>query len=83
MITPRYAISCARRFEGHLLVVLCGRDPTALGFSEQVIATRDWEQIARSKAIALRVLPEADHTFARAEWREKIADWTLEWQGSW
>lgn len=66
-----------RLFPGSVLVILSGRDLTAREFSDVCLRSPEW-----TNRIALRELAQANHTFARAEWRNQVAAWTVEWMKS-
>lgn len=67
-----------RLFPGPVLVVLSGRDLTAREFSDVCLRSPEWRN-----RVALREMAEANHTFARAGWRDQVAAWTIEWLKSW
>jgi exosortase A-associated hydrolase 1 len=83
IMTREHLIARMRSFGGRVLVILSGQDLTALAFRDKVMGTRAWQQMVETGRIARRDLPEANHTFARHEWREQIAQWTLEWMMDW
>jgi exosortase A-associated hydrolase 1 len=75
----------ARMAEGVLgyrrgvLVVLSGDDLTAREFADRAEREPAWRAALARDAIVRRELPEADHTFSRAAWRERVEQWTLDW----
>ena len=71
------------RFGGRVLLVRSGKDLTAREFSGIADASPQWRGLLGASRVALRELPEADHTFSRREWREQIAGWTVAWARSW
>jgi len=71
---PSRMLQGLQRFPGPVLVILSGRDLTAREFSDVCLRSSEWKN-----RIALRELAEANHTFARAEWRAQVAAWTAEW----
>ncbi|MEW9899352.1 hydrolase 1, exosortase A system-associated [Chitinivorax sp. PXF-14] len=68
-----------RRFAGRVLLVLSGDDLTAAEFREAVAASPDWQAQLAAPRVTQRELAEANHTFSRREWRDRVADWTLSW----
>jgi exosortase A-associated hydrolase 1 len=75
---PSRMLQGLRSFSGPVLVILSGRDLTAREFNDACMRSDEWK-----RRTALRELPEANHTFARAEWRDRVAAWTVEWVKSW
>ena len=61
------------------LLILSGNDLTAKEFLDTTRDDRRWKKIFASRRLSRRDLAEADHTFSRAAWRDRVADWTLEW----
>lgn len=72
-----------RRYRGRVLVILSGSDLTAQEFKDLVGASRPWRRLLRAPTVVRRDLPGADHTFSRADWRDRVADWTVSWLHSW
>lgn len=66
-------------FTGPTLVILSGQDLTAREYEERVAESADWSAWLRSDRVAMRRLDAADHTFSRAEWRDQVAHWTIDW----
>ncbi len=66
-------------FSGSVLLILSGKDFTAREFEDAVAASGRWQKLLASPRVSIRRLPEADHTFSRRIWREKVVEWTLEW----
>ncbi len=65
-------------FPGGVLLILSGNDLTAAEFKDEIKDSARWEGLMAGK-VTLRELPEADHTFSRKRWRDRVAHWTLEW----
>lgn len=59
------------------LLILSGDDLTAREFDHAVLGRKSVRKAVQAR-LAVRRLPAADHTFARAEWRDRVAAWTLE-----
>ena len=72
-----------RRFRGRLLLILSGNDLVAQEFKTLVAGSRRWSALLEERRVTRRDLSEANHTFARREWRDQVAQWTAEWLGSW
>ncbi|MGH8769558.1 MAG: hydrolase 1, exosortase A system-associated [Burkholderiales bacterium] len=72
-----------QRFRGRVLLILSGNDLTAAEFNDLVAKSREWRDLLHAPRVTRRELIEANHTFAREEWRAQVEDWTLEWMQSW
>ena len=68
-----------RRFQGRVLLILSGNDLTAQEFKDVVAASGRWQRLLSGDRITRYDLPEANHTFARREWRDQVARWTEAW----
>jgi len=68
-----------RRFPGRVLLILSGNDLVAHEFNDLVKHSHDWRRLLEGRRVTQHELPEANHTFARHEWREQVARWTEEW----
>jgi exosortase A-associated hydrolase 1 len=66
------------RFGGPVFLILSGKDITADEF-RQLAAGTDWSALCEEKGTEVVTLPDANHTFARAEWRDAVADRTIAW----
>jgi uncharacterized protein len=66
-------------FPGRVLLILSGRDLTAKEFVDCSNNSVGWQALLRSDRVRRHELEEADHTFSRGEWRDKIAAWTVDW----
>lgn len=71
------------RFSGPVLLVLSGQDLTAREFEDAVAASPEWRRLLGERRVRHETLVVADHTFSRRQWRDKVADWTLDWLHSW
>jgi exosortase A-associated hydrolase 1 len=69
------------RFDGPILLILCGGDLTAAEFIDYTRATKPWPRLIHKAT--RRDLPGADHTFSTETWREQVVRWTTEWLSSW
>jgi exosortase A-associated hydrolase 1 len=68
-----------RRFAGPVLLIMSGNDLTAREFEDAAKASPLWRALLSAPRVTRRDLPEADHTFSRRVWRDRVAAWTLEW----
>lgn len=72
-----------RQFKPPVLVILSGADIVAAEFKDTLSGSRQWRGLMRRPNVVRRDLAEANHTFARREWREQVAVWTSDWIRSW
>ena len=68
-----------RRFQGRVLLILSGNDLTAQEFKDAVTRSRRWRRLLAGDRVTRYDLPEANHTFARRDWREQVVRWTEAW----
>jgi uncharacterized protein len=66
-------------FGGKTLLILSGQDLTAREYEARVAESTEWRAWLASDRVMVKRLPEADHTFARARWRDQVSLWTTEW----
>ena len=71
------------RFGGKTLVLLSGADLTAQEFAGVASGSAKWKALMAAPGISCKTLPKADHTFSRAEWKEQVARWTIDWVRAW
>lgn len=76
---PERMLAGLDAFRGQVLVILSGRDLTAKEFAGMLHAHRGWRRWAGRTTVARADLPEADHTFSSAPWRDRVERATLEW----
>ncbi len=67
------------RFRGKVLLILSGDDLTAAEFKDTAKHSRRWSRALARKSVARADLPEANHTFSKAVWRDEVAARTAEW----
>lgn len=68
-----------RRFQGRVLLILSGNDLTAQEFKDLVARSDRWQRLLAGGRVTRYDLPEANHTFARRDWRDQVARWTEAW----
>lgn len=68
-----------KRFAGDILLVCSGDDLTAREFVDHAASDAEWAGLVDQPRVARCPLAEADHTFSRAEWRDRVADETAAW----
>jgi pimeloyl-ACP methyl ester carboxylesterase len=71
------------RFDGKVLLIICGADLTGKEFMEMAKATRAWRALLAAPRVTQQCLADADHTFSRRVWRDQIASWTGDWLRTW
>ena len=71
------------RFRGPVLLILSGQDLTAREFEEAAARSGDWRRLLGERRVRREDLAEADHTFSRRRWRDKVSGLTLDWLRSW
>jgi uncharacterized protein len=68
-----------RSFRGRVLLILSGNDLTAQEFRDLVARSGRWRRLLQDRRVTRLELPEANHTFARRDWRDQVARWTAAW----
>ncbi|MDD5297598.1 MAG: hydrolase 1, exosortase A system-associated [Rhodocyclaceae bacterium] len=68
-------------YPGAILLILSGRDLTAREFVEYARTSGMWTQMNKRERLRQLGLPESDHTFSSAEWRDEVEDATLSFLG--
>lgn len=68
-----------RGFRGKVLLILSGNDLTAQEFKDFVAGSKRWQDLLAREGISRHDLPEANHTFARRDWRDQVERWTEAW----
>lgn len=66
-------------FHGEILIILAGRDLTAKEFEDSTRDSPHWRHIRARKQVTQLRIPEADHTFSRQPWRDRVSVWTTDW----
>ncbi len=75
---PDRVLDALSRAKVRVLVILSGADLTANEFRQVASGSRRWRRLMASPRVTCREIPEANHTFARADWRQQVAEWTAE-----
>lgn len=71
------------RFHGKVLFIMSGNDLTAKEFLALCRSSKAWRKLLQSSRVSRLDLPDADHTFARREWRDQVANGTKDWLQVW
>ena len=66
-------------FDGPVLVILSGDDFTAGEFRELCRSDRQWHELSLGTHVESHELPRANHTFARADWRQEVEQVSCAW----
>lgn len=76
---PQMMSDALRAFPGRVLLLLSGNDLTAREFVDCATSDPDWSGILESPRVVRHEIPDADHTFSKAIWRQDVERNTLEW----
>jgi len=68
-----------RRFHGKVLLILSGNDLVSQAFEGVVKNSGRWRALLKDERVTRHRLAEANHTFARRDWRDQVARWTEIW----
>lgn len=71
------------RFPGRILIILSGADIGAREFSALADRYPHWRRLLDERRVTRADIAGANHTCARKEWRDRVADLTTEWITSW
>lgn len=66
-------------FTGPILLILSGNDYTAKEFLEYATGAASWRGLLEQAGVTRFDLPNADHTFSSAKWRDTVAESCLRW----
>lgn len=80
---PQRMAESFARFRGQALIILSGNDLTAQEFTDVCRTDTSWARLLNSEKVKRKELPGANHTFSTKEWRDQIAEWTIEWLRAW
>lgn len=68
-----------KNFTGPILLILSGNDYTAKEFLEYATGAASWRGLLEQAGVTRFDLPNADHTFSSAKWRDTVAESCLRW----
>lgn len=80
---PQRLYHAMRAFQGQVLIVLSGADLTGREFAGLQADHAHWRALLAQPHVRQVTLPQANHTFARAVWREEVASLCADWIASW
>ncbi|HYW75888.1 MAG TPA: hydrolase 1, exosortase A system-associated [Gammaproteobacteria bacterium] len=66
-------------FRGRVLLILSGNDLTADEFRDWIAATRGRRKWLKRPGTRVETVRDANHTFARSDWRDRVTAITLSW----
>jgi exosortase A-associated hydrolase 1 len=64
------------RFDGRALLILSGNDLTAAEFRDVVDGSSAWRELLAQPRFDCHELEDANHTFSRRIWRDRVSEWT-------
>jgi exosortase A-associated hydrolase 1 len=79
---PQRLLEALACFRGRVLLIMSGNDLTAREFDEAFGSWETGRRMSASGRLSRHDLPEANHTFSRADWRDTVVTWTLDWVAS-
>ena len=68
-----------RRFSGHVLLLMSGRDLIAREFDEVTKVSKDWQGLLSGQRITRKDIADADHTFSKPEVKAEAQRTLLDW----
>lgn len=68
-----------KSYSGPVLLIISGNDLTAAEFDDAVNGSKHFRKLLSQKRFLRIDLNNADHTFSRREWRDKVQANTVEW----
>jgi hypothetical protein len=71
------------RFQGRTLLILSGDDLTAREFADLLASSPAWRALGSQPGLSQVDVAEANHTFSRAVWRERVSRISVQWLASW
>ncbi len=80
--TPLFSqrmLSGLQSFTGKIMVLKSGNDLVAHEFYDLISTHKEWKDTLRDKKVQHVDIPFTDHTFSREEWRQEVAESTLNW----
>lgn len=76
---PERMLAGLEAFRGRVLLITSGRDLTAAEFLDAVQRSPRWQRALADDRVSRLELSEANHTFASAAQRQRVAEATAEW----
>jgi len=80
---PERMLAGLKAYRGRVLFILSGDDLTADEFRDVVNSSEQWQSFLREPHVDQYELAEANHTFSRRVWRDRVAGLTSDWLNSW
>ncbi|WP_182915779.1 hydrolase 1, exosortase A system-associated [Massilia cavernae] len=71
------------RFKGQVLFIFSEADLTAQEFLDLVRGAPEWQDLLKAGRVTQQRIDEADHSFSRRVWKDRVARLTVEWVRSW
>lgn len=68
-----------KKFSGDILLICSGDDLTAREFIDHAANDGEWKGLLIQARVTRCDFADADHTFSRAEWRDRVAAMTADW----
>ena len=78
-LLPQRLCEAQLSYSGHTLIIVSGKDLTAKEYLLSMRQRPEWERWINSMKVEFLELEDADHTFSRAVWRNKVSEWTHDW----
>jgi exosortase A-associated hydrolase 1 len=75
---PERMLEGMNSFDGAVCIVISGDDLTAAEFMDLVNSSKGWRKVLKKKQVGFKFLDEANHTFSTRQWRDQVAQWSLE-----
>lgn len=72
-------LESVRAYQGDVLLILSGSDPTARIFMDTLKSSGLWRSLLASPRTAKFDLPDANHVFARQDWTQCVITETCDW----
>lgn len=76
---PQRMYQAWQQFERPVLLILSGQDLTAAEFKDLVDGDKDWQALLARDTVQRKDFKEANHTFSKQQWRDQVAQWTVQW----
>jgi exosortase A-associated hydrolase 1 len=80
---PQRLFQALRTFRGPMLLILSGADLTAREFTALADNDARWRVLLAAPRVRQALLPQANHTFGRAAWRDEVASLCSDWITTW